>query len=89
MTKARTEKPTPEQRRRFRLFLYLSGLSDIVIGVAIAVLAPEYLAEDAEFYRIAGIILALFSLPMFALGYYHGRDPKDEKGSSQVFRMRD
>ena len=89
MTKARTENPTPAQRRRFRLFCYSIGASDILLGTAIAFLAPEYLGNYPTESQIIGGIVALLSLPMFWVGYRLSRPPEDETPSRQVFKQRD
>ena len=83
------EKPTPEQCRRLRLLCYFSGVSDIVIGAAIAFLAPEYLGNDPTESHIIGALVALLSLPTFWVGYRYIRARKDETGSDPVFKVKD
>lgn len=64
-------------------------MSDIVIGAAIAVLAPEYLGNDPTESHIIGAIVALLSLPMFWVGYRYTRAAEDETCSDSVFKVKD
>jgi len=68
---------TAEQRGQFRLVLYLLGLWELLVGAALAVLAPIALGHDPGAYLFWGGLVAALSLPMFWAGSYYGRAPDD------------
>ena len=52
MAKALSNELTAVQRGSFRLVFFLLRVWEVLVGAALAVLAPTYLGHDPEAYRL-------------------------------------
>jgi hypothetical protein len=81
-----TDEPTPEQRRRHRLLFYFSGVSDIALGVVLAVFGPGLIGGDPKLMWICGGLLASLGVPKIWFGRRSARVRQGEESSSLVFK---
>ncbi len=81
-----------ERRRRISLILQASGVFDIGLGLAVAILGPGFFGGDPVIdttLAIAGGVLALIGLGQLWFGRSrYGRPRPDERSGSVVRRSR-
>ena len=82
-----TDEPTPEQRRRHRLLFYLSGVSDIALGVVLAVFGPGLIGGDPKLMWICGGLLASLGVPKIWFGRRSARGRQAKESSSLAFKV--
>ncbi len=87
MEKPNTDEPTPEECRRARLLFYLSGVSDIALGVVLAVFGPGLIGGDPKLMWICGGLLASLGVPKIWFGHRSARVRQAEESSSSVFKV--
>ena len=81
-----TDEPMPEQSRRARLLFYLSGVSDIALGVVLAVFGPGLIGGDPKLMWICGGLLASLGVPKIWFGRRSAHRRQAKESSSLVFK---
>jgi hypothetical protein len=84
-----TDEPRPEHSRRAQLLFYLSGVSDIALGVVLAVFGPGLIGGDPKLMWICGGLLASLGVPKIWFGRRSARGRQAEDSSSFVFKAPD
>ena len=78
---------TAEQRGQLRLIFQVSGVTDIALGVAMAVFGPGFIGGDPQLMWICGGLLASLGVPMIWFGRRYARVCQAEESSSSVFKV--
>ena len=89
---SKDDRPTPEQRRRVLRVLQFVGVTDILLGAALAFLGPGLIGGEPAvdvLLRGGGAILAVSGVAVIGYGRYRLARDRNDENSRQVSRMRD